>query len=203
MILVVLDNQNMKNKVTKICYTAIPYRASTGPEQGFPCEVFHTGTPVFNTGISLWENFTGKTLFSLQGKGLQCIHSKPRMMPLTRSCSMTMWTKVWPFLTTTFSGQTWTKISKPQYFRNIIKKTIACIFLSVRPELLLTFHYEITYPVTAQCSGRNCSYLFQTVVSNHCRCTPRSVRSVKRPEILNLLPIMMHSFDIHYRQESE
>ena len=67
--------------------TAIPYRASTGPEQGFPCEVFHTGknlfsskgtpvliagTPVFITGISLWENFTGKTLFSLQGMGLQC-----------------------------------------------------------------------------------------------------------------------------------
>ena len=68
----------------RLC-TAIPYRASTGPEQGFPCEVFHTGknlfslqgtpvliagTPVFITGISLWENFTGKTLFSLQG--LQC-----------------------------------------------------------------------------------------------------------------------------------
>ena len=68
-------------------HTAILYRASTGPEQGFPCEVFHTGknlfslqgtpvliagTPVFITGISLWENFTGKTLFSLQGMGLQC-----------------------------------------------------------------------------------------------------------------------------------
>ena len=42
-------------------YTAIPYRASTGPEQDFPCEVFHTGknlfslqgTPVFITRISL------------------------------------------------------------------------------------------------------------------------------------------------------
>ena len=69
-----------------VAYTAIPYRASTGAEQGFPCEVFHTGknllslqgtpvliagTPVFTTGISLWENFTGKTLFSLQGMGLQ------------------------------------------------------------------------------------------------------------------------------------
>ena len=32
-------------------YTAIPYRASTGPEQGFPCE----------------EILTGKNLFSLQG----------------------------------------------------------------------------------------------------------------------------------------
>ena len=70
-----------------IVSTAIPYRASTGPVQGFPCEVFHTGknlfslqgtpvliagTPVFITGISLWENFTGKTLFSLQEMGLQC-----------------------------------------------------------------------------------------------------------------------------------
>ena len=68
-------------------FTAILYRASTGTEQGFPCEVFHTwkklfslqgtpvliaGTPVFITGISLWENFTGNTLFSLQGMGLQC-----------------------------------------------------------------------------------------------------------------------------------
>ena len=32
-------------------YNAILYRASTGPEQGFPC----------------WEKLTGKTLFSLQG----------------------------------------------------------------------------------------------------------------------------------------
>ena len=34
-----------------LCYIAIPYRASTGPEQGFPCEKY----------------YTGKTLFSLQG----------------------------------------------------------------------------------------------------------------------------------------
>ena len=33
-------------------------------------------------------------------------------------------------------------------------------------------------------SRRNHSYLFQTVVSNHCRCTPRGVRGIKRPEIL-------------------
>ena len=33
-------------------------------------------------------------------------------------------------------------------------------------------------------SRRNRPYLFQTVVSNHCGCTPRSVRGVKRPEIL-------------------
>ena len=31
---------------------------------------------------------------------------------------------------------------------------------------------------------RNCSYLFQTVVSKHCGCTPRGARGVKRPEIL-------------------
>ena len=31
---------------------------------------------------------------------------------------------------------------------------------------------------------RNHSYLFQTVVSNHCGCTPRGIRGVKRPEIV-------------------
>ena len=66
--------------------TAILYRASTGPEQGFPCEFFHTGKNLFSlqgnpvliagTLFSLQgfpcENFlTGKTLFSLQGMGLQ------------------------------------------------------------------------------------------------------------------------------------
>ena len=58
-------------------YTAIPYRASTGPEQGFPCVVFpHREKPVFITGFPDDENrffpvgntmCTGKTLFSLQG----------------------------------------------------------------------------------------------------------------------------------------
>ena len=56
--------------ILQIFYTAIPYRASTGPEQGFPCvvnshrekPVFITGNPcshcrdpVFITGNSLWE----------------------------------------------------------------------------------------------------------------------------------------------------
>ena len=36
--------------------TAIPHRASTGPEQGFPCVVFQHR-----------KNYTGKTLFLLQG----------------------------------------------------------------------------------------------------------------------------------------
>ena len=35
---------------------------------------------------------------------------------------------------------------------------------------------------------RNCSYLFQTVVSHYCRCTPRGVWGVKRPEILWEIP---------------
>ena len=67
--------------------TAIPYRASTGPEQGFPCEVFLTGKNLFSLqgtpfliagtlfslqGFPFEKNFTGKTLFSLQGMGLQC-----------------------------------------------------------------------------------------------------------------------------------
>ena len=42
---------------SKYHYTAIPYRASTGPEQGFPCVVFpHRGKPVFNTGFPGDEN---------------------------------------------------------------------------------------------------------------------------------------------------
>ena len=35
-------------------HTAIPYRASTGPEQGFPCVLFpHREKPVFVTGMGL------------------------------------------------------------------------------------------------------------------------------------------------------
>ena len=38
-------------------YTAIPYRASTGPEQGFPCVVFpHRENPVFITWDPCNEN---------------------------------------------------------------------------------------------------------------------------------------------------
>ena len=59
-----------------ILYTAIPYSASTGPEQGFPCVVFpHMEKPVFIIGFPgdknrffpAWIYYTGKTLFSLQG----------------------------------------------------------------------------------------------------------------------------------------
>ena len=53
-------------------FTAIPYRTSTGPEQGFPCVLFLTGKNLFSfTGIPANENrffpvcekYTGKTLF--------------------------------------------------------------------------------------------------------------------------------------------
>ena len=54
-------------------YTAIPYRASTGPEQGFPCVVFpHREKPVF---IS-WEPCNENRFFpdgnTTQGK--PCSH---------------------------------------------------------------------------------------------------------------------------------
>ena len=40
-----------------IGHTAIPYRASTGPEQGFPCVVFpHRENPVFIAGFPVDEN---------------------------------------------------------------------------------------------------------------------------------------------------
>ena len=36
-------------------YTAIPYRAITGPEQGFPCVLFpHREKPVFITGMGFY-----------------------------------------------------------------------------------------------------------------------------------------------------
>ena len=48
------DSTKFKKKI--FAPTAIPYRASTGPEQDFPCVVFPCE-----------KNYTGKTLFSLQG----------------------------------------------------------------------------------------------------------------------------------------
>ena len=41
-----------------------------------------------------------------------------------------------------------TKMSLPQDFRTTFKQILACIFLSVRPKLLVTFQYEI--PCTTQ-----------------------------------------------------
>ena len=49
----------------KFEYTAIPYRASTGPEQGFLCEVFLTGKNLFS--LQGTPFLIAGTLFSLQG----------------------------------------------------------------------------------------------------------------------------------------
>ena len=56
-----------------LSHTAIPYRASTGPEQGFPCEVFpHREKPFFITGnpFSHYRDFPVRK--TSQGK--PCFH---------------------------------------------------------------------------------------------------------------------------------
>ena len=53
--------------------TAIPYRVSTGPEQGFPCVLFpNREKPVFITGIAANENRFFPVGKSTQGK--PCFH---------------------------------------------------------------------------------------------------------------------------------
>jgi len=43
-------------------YTAIPYRVSTGPEQGIPCVVFpHGENPVFIT----WDPWDGFAVYEM------------------------------------------------------------------------------------------------------------------------------------------
>ena len=63
-------------------YTAIPYRASTGPEQGFPCvvciftqekPVFIAGFPVGENRVSLLEILHRENPVFVTGIGLQCI----------------------------------------------------------------------------------------------------------------------------------
>ena len=50
-------------------YTAIPYRASTGPEQGFPCVVFpYRENPVFIAGFPVDENRFFPVWKTSQGK---------------------------------------------------------------------------------------------------------------------------------------
>ena len=54
-------------------YTAILYRASTGPEQGFPCVVFpHREKPVFIAGFPVDENRYFPVGNTTQGK--PCFH---------------------------------------------------------------------------------------------------------------------------------
>ena len=77
-----------------IRYTAIPYRASTGLEQGFPCVVFpHRAKPVFISWDPCNEiffpcekNYTGKTLFSLQGWVYSVLLSLIRMYVFVQIC---------------------------------------------------------------------------------------------------------------------
>ena len=126
---------HISNHIQGVDYTAIPYRASTGPEQGFPCEVFHTGknlfslqgtpvliagTPVFITGISLWENFTGKTLFLLQGMGLQCVLDRKKSQFLVW-CQICPVASHWPRVIKWLQGfpqyaSPWPCVKKEQMF---------------------------------------------------------------------------------------
>ena len=89
--------KNVLNRgICTIQYTAIPYRVSTGPEHGFPCVVnSHMEKPVFITGnpCSIAGNlyslqgfpcenqYTGRSLQSLQGMGLQCCNEN-RFFPV-------------------------------------------------------------------------------------------------------------------------
>ena len=65
--------KNVTIKSYNINNTAIPYRASTGPEQGFTCVVFpQRGKPVFNTGFPSDENRFFLVRNTKQGK--PCFH---------------------------------------------------------------------------------------------------------------------------------
>ena len=72
--------QNFYLIYLKLVFTAIPYRASTGPEKGFPCVVFpHREKPVFlawipvmKTGFSLLEILRRENPVFITGMGLQC-----------------------------------------------------------------------------------------------------------------------------------
>ena len=72
--MVCFEGENGSKKVN----TAIPYRVSTGPEQGFPCKFFpNREKSVFITGIPANEN-----RFFHVGKNLQekpCFHYRARM----------------------------------------------------------------------------------------------------------------------------
>ena len=84
------------NCVVRQC-TAIPYRVSTGPEQGFPCvvnshrekPVFITGNPcshcrdpVFITGKSLWELLHREIPVVTTGNGFAVQSSSNKVLQL-------------------------------------------------------------------------------------------------------------------------
>ena len=74
--------------------TAIPYRISTGPEQGFPCVVFpHREKPVFSSWdpCNVYLVFpTGKILF-ITGMGLQCILFTFHRRAWKKTCEIAMY----------------------------------------------------------------------------------------------------------------
>jgi hypothetical protein len=56
-------------------FTAVPYKTSTGPEQGFPWVVFpHREKPVFITGFPVAENRFFPVRITTQGK--PCFHQR-------------------------------------------------------------------------------------------------------------------------------
>ena len=68
--------KNISNN--KLYDTAIPYRASTGPEQGFSCALFPhlftlAGILVMKTGFSLLGKIHREIPVFITGMGLQCI----------------------------------------------------------------------------------------------------------------------------------
>ena len=70
-----------------IVYTAIPYRVSTGPKQGFPCVVLlHREKPVFIAGFPIDENRFLPVGNTIQGK--PCFHYRNGFAVLLNFSSM-------------------------------------------------------------------------------------------------------------------
>ena len=68
-----IDMSRLRYVVCTYIFTAIPYRASTEPEQGFPCVLFaNREKPVFITGIPANENRFFPVGKSTQGN--PCFH---------------------------------------------------------------------------------------------------------------------------------
>ena len=65
-----LKNFTFLSVLKSRAFTAIPYRANTGPEQGFPCVLFpHREKPVFITGFPGDENRDGFAVLTRVTKG--------------------------------------------------------------------------------------------------------------------------------------
>ena len=68
--------------------TAIPYRVSSGPEQGFPCVLFpHREKPVFITGFTGDENrvcYSSSVFISLQPHLVKISPIRPNLPSFSR-----------------------------------------------------------------------------------------------------------------------